>query len=160
MKSHWTLKAAALLICVALPAHAQGKGKGAEKKAEKEARPVIVRTSNGDVITDKKTAKAIDKAVKEDEKRDRKIEKEARKHVTPGQAVIVTRDVLVANGFQVTNVVPSGATQVIYYRRGNMGKGRGLGPIQKIYVVPAGDVVSFQSVPQPLLATILRRLGM
>ena len=159
MKSHWTIRAAALLICVALPAHAQGKGKGAEKKAEKGARPVVV-TSNGEVITDKKTVKAIDKAVKEDEKRDRKIEKEARKHVTTGQAVIVTRDVLVANGFQVTNVVPSGATQVIYYRRGNMGNGRGLGPVQKIYVVPSGDVVSFQSVPQPLLATILRRLGM
>src|SRR4051812_34026604 len=147
MKGLWPVRAAALMICVALPAHAQGKGK--EKKAEKESKPVVVRTSNGDVVTDKRTAKAIDKAVKEDEKRDKSIEKAARKHVTTGQAVIVTRDVLVANGYQVTNVVPSGATQVIYYRRGNMGNGRGLGPLQKIYVVPAGEVVRFQSVPDP-----------
>jgi hypothetical protein len=41
-----------------------------------------------------------------------------------------------------------------------MGKGRGLGPVQKIYVVPSGDVVRFTSVPDPLLTTILRRLGM
>ena len=158
MNSHWAIRAAALMICVALPAHAQGKSK--EKKAEKAAKPVIVRTSNGDVVTDKKTAKAIDKAIKADEKRDKAIDKAVRKRVSIGQAVIVTRDVLVANGYQVTNVVPSGTTQIIYYRRGNMGNGRGLGPLQKIYVVPSGEVVSFRSVPDPLLATILRRLGM
>lgn len=130
------------MFCVALPAHAQGKSK--EKKAEK-AKPVVV-TSNGEVVTDKKTVKAANKAV--------------RKRVTTGQAVIVTRDVLVANGYQVTRVVPSGTTQVIYYRRGNMGNGRGLGPVQKIYVVPNGEVVRFTSVPEPLLVTIMRRLGM
>ena len=122
---------AAALIAVALPAHAQGRGKG--KGAEKKAEKVVVVTSKGEV---------------------------ARKHVTTSQAVVVTRDVLVTNGYQIVNVVPSGRTQVIYYRRGNMGKGRGLGPVQKIYVVPSGDVVRFTSVPDPLLSTILRRLGM
>ena len=147
MKSVWTLRIAfaALLVAAATPAQAQGKskGKGAEKKGEK----TVVVTSRGEVVAvDKKTAKAIDKA--------------ERKRVTTSQAVIVTRDVLVTNGYQVVNVVPSGATRVIYFRRGNMGKGRGLGPVQKIYVVPAGDVVRFTSVPDPLLTTILRRLGM
>jgi len=147
MRSDWTrrIAIASMLAVAALPAQAQGKSKskGAEKKNEK----TVVVTSRGEVVAaDKKTAKEIDKA--------------ARKRVTTSQAVVVTRDVLVTNGYQIVNVVPSGATQVIYYRRGNMGKGRGLGPVQKIYVVPSGEVVRFTSVPEPLLTTILRRLGM
>ena len=132
MQAVWNrIAIAATLIAVALPAQGQGKGKG--KGAEKKAEKAVVVTSKGEV---------------------------ARKHVTMSQAVVVTRDVLVNNGYQIVNVVPSGTTQVIYYRRGNMGKGRGLGPVQKIYVVPSGDVVRFTSVPDPLLTTILRRLGM
>ena len=132
MQAVWNrIAIAAALIAVALPAQGQGKGKG--KGAEKKAEKAVVVTSKGEV---------------------------ARKHVTTSQAVVVTRDVLVNNGYQIVNVVPSGTTQVIYYRRGNMGKGRGLGPVQKIYVVPSGDVVRFTSVPDPLLTTILRRLGM
>ena len=147
MKSIWTLRAAAaaLMVCVALPAGAQGKS--GEKKAEKsKSGKVTVVTSKGEVVSDKKTGKALEKA--------------ARKRVTTSQAVIVTRDVLVANGYQVVNVVPNGATQVIYYRRGNRGNGRGLGPVERIVVLPAGDVVRFRSVPDPLLGTILRRLGL
>lgn len=132
MQAVWNrIAIAAALIAVALPAQGQGKGKG--KGAEKKAEKTVIVTSRGDV---------------------------ARRHVTTSQAVVVTRDVLVTNGYQIVNVVPSGTTQVIYYRRGNMGKGRGLGPVQKIYVVPSGDVVRFTSVPDPLLTTILRRLGM
>jgi hypothetical protein len=152
MKPVWTLSAAtaALIICVALPAQAQGKS--GEKKAEKSksGKVTTVVTSKGEVIADKKTDKKTDKA----------IEKVARKRVTTSQAVIVTRDVLVANGYQVVNVVPTGATQVIYYRRGNRGNGRGLGPVERIVVLPAGDVVRFRSLPEPLLGTILRRLGL
>ena len=146
MKSHWKMRIAiaSMLVAAAMPAAAQGKSKaqGAEKKNEK----TVVVTSKGEVVSDRKIDKAIDKA--------------ARKRVTTGQAVIVTRDVLVANGYRVINVEPTGTTQVIYYRRGNMGNGRGLGPVRKIYVVPSGDVVRFTSVPDPLLGTILRRLGM
>jgi len=145
MKSHWMnrIGIGAMLVVVAMPALAQGKSKakGAEKKNEK----TVVVTSKGEVVSDKKVDKAIDKA--------------ARKRVTTSQAIVVTRDVLVANGYRVINVAPSGTTQVIYYRRGNMGNGRGLGPIQKIYVVPNGEIVTFRSVPDPLLSTILRRLG-
>ncbi len=89
---------------------------------------------------------------------------QAKKHVTTLQGVSVTREVFLANGYQIVQVVPSGTSQVIYYRRGNMGRGRGLGPVEKIVVVPVGQVVQFQSVaptlPQSLLATILSRLGM
>ena len=154
MKSVWTIRiaVAAMMVVAAMPTQAQGK--------EKKATPVVV-TSKGEVIAvDKKADKAVTKAVKADEQRDKKVAKAVRKHVTTSQAVIVTRDVLVANHYQIVNVAPSGATQVIYYRRGNMGKGRGLGPVQKIYVVPSGEVVRFTSVPDALLGTILRRLGM
>ena len=146
MKSLWMTRIAiaTMFVAAAMPAQAQGKskGKGAEKKHEK----TVVVTSRGEVVSDKKIDKAIEKA--------------ARKRVTTSQAVVVTRDVLLSNGYRVVNVVPSGTTQVIYYRRGNMGNGRGLGPVQKIYVVPNGEIVAFRSVPDPLLTTILRRLGL
>jgi hypothetical protein len=122
---------AVLLAAITIPAAAQGKSKGAEK-SEKPA----AAASKGSVA------------------------KGPKKVVTSSQAVLVTREVLVANGFQVVRVVPSGTTQVIYYRRGNRGNGRGLGPVEKIVVVPSGDVVRFQSVPEAILGTILRRLGM
>jgi hypothetical protein len=132
---------AALLLCAtAASATAQGKAKS-EKKSEKPPQ-VIVATSKGEVVSNKKASKA------------------ARKRVSTSQAVVVTREVLVTNGYQIVNVVPTGTTQVIYYRRGNRGNGRGLGPVQKIVIVPSGEIVSFQSVPDPLLSTILRRLGL
>jgi hypothetical protein len=143
MKSHWMnrIGIGAMLVVVAMPALALAQGKSKAKGAEKKSEKTVVVTSKGEVVSDKK----LDKAV--------------RKRVTPSQAVIVTRDVLVANGYRVINVAPSGTTQVIYYRRGNMGNGRGLGPIEKIYVVPNGEIVTLRSVPDPLLSTILRRLG-
>src|SRR3954471_24467378 len=153
MKKIWMTRIAiaSMFVGVALPAQAQGKskGKGEEKKNEK----AVIVTSKGEVVSDKKLDKEIEKA-------DKEREKAIRKHITTSQAVVVSRDVLLSNGYQVVNVVPSGTTQVIYYRRGNMGNGRGLGPVQKMYVVPAGEIVRFTSVPDPLLTTILRRLGM
>jgi hypothetical protein len=142
--------AAMLVVAGALPMQAQGKAKGAEKKAEKpKTEKVTVSTSKGDVVSTRKAVKA-----------DKPASKALKKRVTTSQAVIVTRDVLVTNGYQIVNIVPSGATQVIYYRRGNRGNGRGLGPVEKIVVVPSGEIVTFQAVPQPLLSTILRRLGL
>ena len=127
---------ASLLVAAAVPAQAQGKSKAkAEKKPDK---PVVV-TSKGEVVTNKKAV---------------------HKRVTTREAVFVTRDVLVANGYRIVNVAPSGTTQVIYFRRGNMGNGRGLGPVQKLYVIPNGEIVTFRSVPDPLLSAILRRLGL
>src|ERR1051325_939359 len=109
MKSAWTIRIALGAMLVAAAIPAHAQGKS-KGKGEKKEKTVVV-TSKGEV---------------------------ARKHVTTSQAVVVTRDVLVTNGYQIVNVVPSGVTQVIYYRRGNMGNGRGLGPVQKIYVVPSG----------------------
>jgi hypothetical protein len=141
--------AALLMGGLALSANAQGKAKGNDKKPDDKTVKTVAK-ADGKAV--KAVAKADDKREKADVKRV--------KRVTAPQAVIVTREVLVANGYQIVRVAPSGTSQIIYYRRGNMGKGRGLGPVEKIVVVPSGEVVRFQSVPEPLLATILRRLGM
>jgi hypothetical protein len=157
---------AALIAGFALPAAAiaQGKGhdkgKGGEKKAEraevkrdkkhdddKGEKERVVRVTTVQPVTQVTTIQRVQPV-------------KVKKYVTTVQAVTVTRQVLVSNGFQVVNVVPSGTSQVIYYRRGNMGKGRGLGPVERIVVVPSGQVVQFQSVPPSLLSVILNRLGM
>jgi hypothetical protein len=166
--------AALVVAAFALPhvAIAQGKGqdkgKGEDKKTGKVEKTELKgdkkgendqgdnRRVNGTTVTTLTTVQPVTQVVKVK----RIPPGQAKKHVTTLQGVSVTRDVLLANGYQVVNVVPSGTSQVIYYRRGSMGQGGGLGPVQRIVVVPAGQVVQFQSVPQSLLSTILSRLGM
>src|SRR4029078_7423690 len=63
---------------------------------------------------------------------------QAKKQVTPAQAVVVSRDVLVLHGFEGVRVETIRTGQVIYYRRGNNGRGRGLGPVEKMIVRPSG----------------------
>lgn len=85
---------------------------------------------------------------------------QAKKIVTPSQAVVVSRDVLVSHGFQVVRVETIKTGQVIYYRRGNNGRGRGLGPVEKMIVRPSGSTVVFESVPDKVLLDIRVRLGL
>jgi hypothetical protein len=85
---------------------------------------------------------------------------QAKKHVTPAAAVVVTREVLVKQGFDVVRVEHVGVTEVVYYRRGNMGRGRGRGPIERMVVRPSGTVVIFEQAPAPILAEIRIRLGL
>jgi hypothetical protein len=84
----------------------------------------------------------------------------AKKRVTTVQAVVVTRDVLVAHGYEVVRVEKVGLTQVIYYRRGNNGRGRGHGPLERLIVKPAGERVIFESAPPKVLVAINVRLGL
>ena len=165
--------AALVAAGLALPyvATAQGrgenKGKGEDKKAAKVEKAEFKADRkaendqgdhrlNGTTVTTLTNGQPVTQVVK-----DKRVPPgQAKKHVTTLQGVSVTRDALLANGYQVVNVVPGATSPIIYYRRGNMGQGRGLGPVQRIVVVPAGQVVQFQSVPQSLLSTILRRLGM
>jgi hypothetical protein len=81
--------------------------------------------------------------------------------VTADQAILVTRDVLVSHGFEIVRVETVQATRVVYYRRGNMGRGKGKGPIEKIVIRPEPDRVVFVSAPpRRLLPDITVRLGM
>jgi hypothetical protein len=83
----------------------------------------------------------------------------AKKHVTPVDAVVVSREVLVRYGYTVVRVERVRDTQVIYYRRGNNGRGRGLGPVEKMVVRPSGTIVVFEAAPEKVLIDIRVRLG-
>ena len=85
---------------------------------------------------------------------------QAKKQVTPAAAVVVSREVLVKHGFTVVRVEQLGNAQVIYYRRGNNGRGRGGGPMEKMVVRPSGQIVVFEATPAPVLADIKVRLGL
>ena len=85
---------------------------------------------------------------------------QAKKMVTPAQAVDVSRDVLVMHGFEVVRVETIKTGQVIYFRRGNNGRGRGLGPVEKMIVRPSGSTVIFEAVPDKVLLDIRVRLGL
>lgn len=85
---------------------------------------------------------------------------QAKKRVTTSQAVVVMREVLVSQGFSVVRVERVGATDVVYYRRGNNGRGKGLGPVEKIVVRPSGDIVVFEAAPKDVLLQVNIRLGL
>ena len=157
-------KFALALLFVPGMVHAQGKsgdkGKGKDKKVERVEGGEVVKVRGDDKDKDRVVRTVIVPAPTTTTIVTTKPQKMKVKHVTTLQAVGVTRDVLVTNGYRVVQVVPSGSSQIIYYRRGNMGNGRGLGPVERLVVVPSGQIVTFQSVPQPLLSAILARLGL
>jgi hypothetical protein len=81
--------------------------------------------------------------------------------VTADEAIFVTRDVLVSHGYEIVRVERVQLTRVVYYRRGNMGRGRGKGPIERIVIRPEPDRVVFVSQPpRGLMIDINVRLGM
>lgn len=83
-----------------------------------------------------------------------------KKVVTADQAIIVTREVLVSHGYEVVRVELVQGTRVVYYRRGNMGRGKGKGPIERIVIRPEPDRVVFVSQPpKGLMIDINVRLG-
>ena len=78
--------------------------------------------------------------------------------VTTSDAVVVTREILVKNGYEIVRVEPAGATHIIWYRLGNRGKGKGQGPPAKIIVRPHGDVVVFEGGPSRVIVDVRIRL--
>ena len=84
---------------------------------------------------------------------------QAKKVASPAQAVSVTRDVLASQGFTVVRVEQLSGRQVVYYRRGNMGRGKGQGPLMKMYVRPTADRIVFEQAPPKALVEINLKLG-
>jgi hypothetical protein len=99
--------AVAALTVSAVPAHAQGKGKGPKHYA-----------------------------------------------VTTDRAISVTRTVLVRQGYDVVRVERVGATQVVYYRAGNHGRGKGKGPIERMVIRTVERRVVFEDTPPAVLVDI------
>jgi hypothetical protein len=80
--------------------------------------------------------------------------------VTSDRAVTVTRTVLVHRGYSVVRVERVGATQVVYYRRGNMGRGKGKGPIQRMVIRTVRDRVIFEDAEPDVLVDIDIKLNL
>ncbi len=78
--------------------------------------------------------------------------------VAPDRAISVTRDVLVRQGFEVVRIETVGNDQVVYYRRGNMGRGKGKGPLVKMIVRRVQNRVVFIDTPDAILVDINLRL--
>ena len=78
--------------------------------------------------------------------------------VSTDKALSVTRTVLVEQGYRVVRVERVGATQVIYFRRGNNGRGKGKGPIQRMVIRTVRDRVFFEEAEPSVLVNIDVRL--
>ena|SRR2546427_814847 len=78
--------------------------------------------------------------------------------VTNDRALVVTREVLVRHGYEVVRVEDGGPDVVVWYRRGNRGRGRGKGPPVKMVIRREADRVVFVDTPSPILVDIDVRL--
>ena len=85
---------------------------------------------------------------------------QGRKHyaVTTDRALVVTRQVLVEQGFEVVRIETHDHDQVIYYRRGNMGKGKGKGRLERMVVRRTENRIVFVDTPSAFLVQIDLRL--
>ncbi len=78
--------------------------------------------------------------------------------IAPDRAVTVTREVLVHQGYEVVRIETVGDDQVVYYRRGNMGRGKGKGPMAKMIVRRVQNRIVFVNTPDVILVDINVRL--
>ena len=74
--------------------------------------------------------------------------------VSNDRAVTVTRNVLVRQGYDVVRIQRVGATQVVYYRAGNRGHGRGKGPVQKMVIRTVERRIVFEDTPPAIMVDI------
>ena len=74
--------------------------------------------------------------------------------VSSDKAMDVTRVVLQRQGYEVVRVVREGETQVVYYRRGNNGRGKGKGPMERMVIRTVERRVVFEEAPSAILVDI------
>ncbi len=74
--------------------------------------------------------------------------------VSSDRAVTVTRNVLVRQGYDVVRIERVGATQVVYYRAGNRGRGRGKGPVEKMVIRTVERRIVFEDTPPAIMVDI------
>src|SRR2546425_4472668 len=74
--------------------------------------------------------------------------------VSNDRALIVTKEVLVKQGYEVVRVENSGRDYVVWYRRGKRGGGEGKGPPGGGVIHPAGGRVVVLHTPPAILVGI------
>jgi len=78
--------------------------------------------------------------------------------VSNDRALVVTKEVLVKQGYEVVRVENSGRDYIVWYRRGNRGRGKGKGPPVRMVIHRTEDRVVFLSAPSAVLVDIDVRL--
>ena len=78
--------------------------------------------------------------------------------VSQGRAIEVTRDVLQKQGYDVVRIEAVGPNQVVYYRRGNQGNGKGKGKLEKFVIRRDAERIVFVDTPSTILVAIDVRL--
>src|SRR5258706_13681611 len=74
--------------------------------------------------------------------------------VAPDRAVSVTREVLVRQGYEVIRIETVGNDQVVYYRRGNMGRGKGKRPKMKMIIRRVENRIGFGDTADAIMVDI------
>ncbi|HVE80045.1 MAG TPA: hypothetical protein VNA89_14360 [Gemmatimonadaceae bacterium] len=121
-----------VLTIAAGRAQAQGKSKGNGAPEATAAKPELAKEGKGG-----KPAKVV---------------------VTYDRAVDVTREVLIERGYRIERVETVGPTRVIYFYRGNRGRGRGRGPLLRMIVRRVDDRFVFDHAPSGVTVDINVRL--
>ena len=74
--------------------------------------------------------------------------------VSSDKAMSVTRTVLQRQGYEVVRVVHAEDAQVIYYRRGSNGRGKGKGPVERLVIRMVERRVVFEEATPAILVDI------
>jgi hypothetical protein len=74
--------------------------------------------------------------------------------VSSDKAMSVTRTVLQRQGYEVVRVVRAEDAQVVYYRRGSNGRGKGKGPVERMVIRMVERRVVFEEAPSAILVDI------
>ena len=85
--------------------------------------------------------------------------KEAKAPITVSVAVGAAREVLTAQGFDVTRVEVHNDYHVVHYRAGNRGRGRGHGPPARLVIRRADTQVVLEEATVDLRVEIEIKLG-
>lgn len=65
--------------------------------------------------------------------------------VKADNAIVITREVLVKQGFLVERVDDKDGVITVWYYRGNMGQGRGKGPLEKMVIRRVREELVFEA---------------
>lgn len=88
----------------------------------------------------------------------RRQEKHREYAVTTDHAYDVTREALGRHGYEVVRIEDVDGDRVIWYRRGNMGRGKGHGPMEKMVIHRVAHHVMLVDVPDEVFVDIDVRL--
>ena len=79
--------------------------------------------------------------------------------VTVEMALSATKDVLVAQGFEVLRIEVQGPQQIVHYRAGNRGRGKGQGPPMRMVIQRTDDRIVVVDAPDEIKLEIGVKLG-